>query len=238
MDENEGEEPETLDEIEGLSQILRQCPEKIRQSPNAGYYVDGLRKGWTLRKCAAVAKEQFNEEISRQSFHRLRKLIPDKHILERKIKDVYLKGLEPTIDVLQDIYDMIEIQKQRVGRALDYEERMSLSAILPAFMKPAGQEMDRWLDMLRTLAAVQQFLGLLQGGAPGIQAPPKTTHELARTLADDMPPEQRDAWLEHYDAKQRRKELGIQDAEVETEDEAHVEETVTVSDSATVYIIP
>jgi len=234
MDENEDGQPSNLEELEGLSSILRLCPEKIRQSPHAGFYVECLREGWALRKCTAYAKQQFNEDICHETFRKLKKIIPSKLMLEKKIKDVFLKGLNPTVDVLQDIYDAIEIQKQRVARALDYETKMAPSAVLPAFMRPAGQEMDRWMDMLKTLAAVQQYIGILQGGQPGIQAPERTTQQIVRELVDDLEPEQKRQYLEWYDAK-KKQEQGIQDAVVELEAEGSVED-VTVSDSAVAVI--
>lgn len=214
MSESEAGVPAEQETPDAFEEVLAKCPEKIRNSPNAGWYVDALRSGWSTRRVSKYGKEHFGESISHVLFSRLKRILPSKLEIQDTLKDEYLGGLDAVVNSMQDLPDAIQIQRMRLKLALDYEKRMGQTAILPAFMKPAREEMVLFWSMSKDYASFVQHLNLLKGGNGGSQREEVPTKDsLVKSIINGMSDEDQVKMLEMLE-KQEEKDNAVIDGTV------------------------
>lgn len=163
--------PDVVDYMTG-EPLPKETPRKIRKSPHAGFYWDALKAGWSLRQLCRYADKHFGEKVSTDTFKRLRQLIPANEILPATYQSKKLQDIDAKIDALQELQNVIEVQKQRVTMALDWEDKMrsNPNLMLPMFMKPVREEVAQLWTFVKEFTNVSVVLGILntQTNAPRI----------------------------------------------------------------------
>lgn len=172
-------------------------PDKIKDSPNGGFYYDALKSGWSVRQLERYAKEHFGEAISRDCFSRLRRVVPTDQIIAQPIRDNMLQGIEAKIDCLQELHNIVEVQKKRTAMAMGYEQRVKDTMMLPAFMAPVREEVRMLWTMTKELMNLEVNLGI----AKSEKNMPRFTgvseeEDVTRRIVEGWTPEQRNSYLD------------------------------------------
>ncbi|MFC1709478.1 hypothetical protein ACFL2J_05460, partial [Candidatus Omnitrophota bacterium] len=173
-------------------------PKKISESKHGGFYFSALRAGWSIRELQRYAMEHFGEQIGRDCFHRFSKLIPVEQKLPQPLRDKYLKGIDVKVDCLQELQNMIEIQKHRVSQAMEFEEtakrEQGVASVL--MMKPIREEIQFLWSMIKELTMVQVNLGIVnhKDNVPRMTGV-SNDEAIARRIVDDWTPEQKDKFV-------------------------------------------
>lgn len=194
-------------------------PKKIKESPNGGFYYEALRAGQSIRQVQRYAKQYLGESISRDTFHRFKKLIPPEQIMPQDIRDKYLKGIDAKIDVFQELQNAIEIQKKRFAKAMSYEEAVAsgiegISNVM--FMEPIRKELEFLWRMLKEFASFQVSLGMLQTdrNVPRITGISEEQSE-ARKMVDGWNDDQKRKFIEEFDKINQMGKPEVIDAQAE-----------------------
>lgn len=156
------------------AQILERAPEKIRNSPNAGFYVDAIRAGWGMQQLSDYALKHFGETISRESFRRLRDEMSPDEIIDPTYRQTILRDIDAKIDALIELQDLVAVQRYRVTKAIEFERRLASGqgkGVIP--LKTTRDEIELLYLMLKDLVNVQISMGIfppgnVQGEAVGI----------------------------------------------------------------------
>jgi len=135
--------------------------DKFGTSPHKDFYIDAIRCNWTPHKLSRYAKETFQEEISHDTFLRIKnKMTPDA-FLPQTYKQSMLKNLEVKIDLLQEQEDLVMVQKLRLARFLQS------FAQVPLPTDRVRKEIELMNTLLNSLKEMKQDLGLM----PKLQQP-------------------------------------------------------------------
>jgi len=152
-------------DVVSLAQILELAPDKIRNSPNAGFYVDAIRAGWGMQQLSDHALKHFGESISRESFRRLRDEMPPDELMEPTYRQTILKDIEAKIDAITELEDLIAVQRYRVTKAIEFERLLASGqekGVIP--LKATRDEIELLHQMLRDLVNVQISMGVFSPG--------------------------------------------------------------------------
>jgi len=134
----------------------------IRQSPHLKLYVDGVRAGWSTRQLERYAERYFGEKISRERFRELQKVVPPSAKLPQTYQETVLNGVDADLDVLQDLRNLIAVQKIRVTKAIAFEMQLAKGeggGVIP--LKTTADEVHLLHQMLKDYANLEITLGLL-----------------------------------------------------------------------------
>ena len=149
------------------------APGKIKNSPNAGFYIDAIRSGWSLRALEAYALKYFGESISVNTFRRLKLLLPPADLLPMTYREKFLRDIDVNIEPIQELMNLIEVQKQRVTEAIDFEQEIRRLAkeeaektpgavpITPPILPQVRQEIELLYGMIKDLTNLQVNMGIL-----------------------------------------------------------------------------
>lgn len=147
------------------AQILEYAPEKIRNSANAGFYVDAIRAGWSMQQLSDYALKYFGETISRESFRRLRGEMSPDEIIDPTYRQTILRDIDAKIDVLAELQNLIAVQQYRVTKAVEFERQLASGqgkGVIP--LKATRDEIELLYQMLKDLANVQIGIGIFSPG--------------------------------------------------------------------------
>ena len=145
--------------------LLDQIPPVNRQSPHLKLYVDGVRAGWSTRQLERYAERHFGEQISRERFRELQKLIPPSERIPENYQQTVLRGVDADLDVVQELKNLIAVQQIRVTEALAFETSLRKGdggGTIP--LKTTSEEIRLLHAMLKDYANLEITLGLLSKG--------------------------------------------------------------------------
>ncbi len=101
--------------------LFEQMPPVIQQSPHVKLYVEGVRAGWSTRQLERYAERYFGEKISRERFRELQQLVPPSERIPDSYQQTVLRGVDADLDVVQELKNLIAVQKVRVTEGLRFE---------------------------------------------------------------------------------------------------------------------
>ena len=172
-------------------------PPTLKNSPNLRFYVDAVRAGWSVRQLEKQAFKLFGEKIGRHVFHNLQQLVPKNEKLDETFRMELLKNIEAMIDVLQEMPDLIEVQKKRLTDAIRFERSLGKgkdAGVIP--LKSTTEELTTLWSMLKDYGNIQinlgliekrrQVLGITAGDGVGILDIEAEIMELRRTMTDEQ----------------------------------------------------
>ena len=137
-------------------------PEPIRRSPHFVRYVEAVQVGYSTRQLARMAEQHFGEKISKESFRELQKLVPVQDRIPETYQQTVLRGIDADLEVVQDLRNLIAVQKVRVTKALAFEMRLAGGeggGVIP--LKATSDEIHLLHQMLRDYANLEITLGIL-----------------------------------------------------------------------------
>lgn len=152
-----------------VSDVLTEAPDKIRRSPHAGFYLDAVRAGWSIRKIESHASKVFGESISRDTFARLAALIPQNEKADPTYRQSILKDIDAKIDAINELEALVTLQIRRVTDAALFERQLAAGkgmGVIP--LKNTQEEIRLLHDMLKDLANMQVRLGMSSLNMPGL----------------------------------------------------------------------
>ena len=139
-----------------------QVPEPIRRSPHFWRYVEAAQAGYSIRQLERYAERSFGEQISRESFRELQKLVPVRDRIPETYQETVLNGVDADLEVIQDLKNLIAVQKVRVTKALAFEMGLRQTdggGTIP--LKATADEIRLLHLMLRDYANMEITLGIL-----------------------------------------------------------------------------
>lgn len=180
-------------EFEGIPEGT---PKKIKASPNVRFYMDAIRSGWSIRQLESYALKHFGEEISRDTFHRFRLVVPTQICLPETYRKKFLNDIDARIDCLQEIQNIAELQKQRVTISVTAERlRNEKSGGLAGVSPETRAEILAFWTIVKETTSLMTNLGML-GGARSEDIPSQSGIPLEQVkmieFAESMPLEKRD----------------------------------------------
>ena len=172
--------------------VPEDVPRIIRRSPNASWYCDAIRCGWSVRQLEAHAVTYFGEQIGRDAFHRLQHLIPEHEQYSPGFRDIVLKGVDAKIDAMTDLQNLIALQRYRVSRAIEVEQLEGVMAGTEHItMTTCKQEIDTLYTMIKDFTNLQVNLGIIakgqaQGPMPvAIETQERSMRDTARQMSEE-----------------------------------------------------
>ena len=142
--------------------LLEQIPPVIRQSPHLLRYLDGVRAGWSTRQLERCAERYYGEKISRERFRELQQLVPPSERIPESYQQTVLRGVDADLDVVQELKNLIAVQKVRVTEGLRFETGLRKTdggGTIP--LKTTTEEVRLLHLMLKDYANLELTLGLL-----------------------------------------------------------------------------
>jgi hypothetical protein len=141
---------------------FEEIPPVLRRSPNLLRYVEAVQAGYSVRQLERMAERYFDEKISRERFRELQKLIPVQERIPPTYQETVLNGVDADLDVLQELKNLVAVQKVRVTEALRFESGLRKTeggGTIP--LKATADEMRLLHQMLTDYANLEVSLGLL-----------------------------------------------------------------------------
>lgn len=178
--------------------LLEQVPPVIRNSPNLLRYVEAVQAGHSVRQLERLAERAFGEKISRERFRELQKLVPPSTKLPQTYQQTVLNGVDIDVEIMQDLRNLIMVQKIRVTEALKFETGLRKSdggGTIP--LKATADEihllhqmfkdyanLEITLGILNRAMAVQEWAGHGNGAVPDVEPLEAQVIELRKKLTD------------------------------------------------------